>query len=455
MALITGTPGNDALTGTGDADMIEGLAGDDTLIGGAGRDTILGGDGDDRIDPGDNSVGGTDYVDTGFGNDTVNLSGQTPAQSYFQLGHSSLNGTGNDIRVLIDADNNLGVIDKGAAGTTWLVDVVAALANGPDWGGMGISGTEYDDEFHVDPGEGGWIEVAPGAGSDLIRIGDGDGFVRLGYWDAAGGVVANLGLGTMFKPGATGGVDFDTILGRVNEFHASHQNDRIIGSRLDDIFIPGQGDDFLNGKAGFDTVRYDRSGVTAVKVDLGAGIATGTWGGRGFTDTLKNIEAVRGSRDHGDRLKGDGGANHLDGRGGNDTLHGRSGDDTLIGGAGKDRLFGGNGHDDLQGGAGKDLLYGSSSFDIMTGGSQADRFIFSTGHQALITDFDAANGKDRIDLRGVAEITSYADLTADHLRVVMSAGAGEIVEIHDSAGTSITLGNGVTIADLSAADFII
>ena len=186
-----------------------------------------------------------------------------------------------------------------------------------------------------------------------------------------------------------------------------------------------------------------------------AGFATGTWGGRAFTDTLKTIEAVRGSRDHSDRLTGDGGGNLLDGRGGNDTLYGRSGDDTLIGGDGKDRLFGGNGHDNLQGGAGKDLLHGSSSFDMMTGGSQADRFIFATGDQAHITDFDAQNGNDRIDLRGVAEITSYADLTAVHLRVLISAGAGAIVEIDDSAGTSITMGNGVTIADLSAADFII
>ena len=49
-------------------------------------------------------------------------------------------------------------------------------------------------------------------------------------------------------------------------------------------------------KGGTDLSRYDRSGADDVQVDLAAETATRIWNGVSFTDTLRNIENIRGSR---------------------------------------------------------------------------------------------------------------------------------------------------------------
>ena len=101
------------------------------------------------------------------------------------------------------------------------------------------------------------------------------------------------------------------------------------------------GDDFIDGGAGeFDRADY-RNSPDSVFVDLSAGIAQD---GHGGTDTLVNIERVRGSDLGDDTLIGDAGSNKLEGR---------DGDDTLIGGEGFDDLRGGSGDDTLDGGAGR------------------------------------------------------------------------------------------------------
>ena len=63
-------------------------------------------------------------------------------------------------------------------------------------------------------------------------------------------------------------------------------------------------------------------------VDLSAGIAQD--GRRGGTDTLVNIERVRGADLGDDTLIGDAGDNNLDGRAGDDTLDGGAGFDFLV-----------------------------------------------------------------------------------------------------------------------------
>ena len=67
-------------------------------------------------------------------------------------------------------------------------------------------------------------------------------------------------------------------------------------------------------------------------VNLTAGTAVD---GFGRTDTVINIEAVRGT-EYADRLTGSAVANRLRGEDGNDVLNGRAGNDTLIGGEGRD-----------------------------------------------------------------------------------------------------------------------
>ena len=91
----------------------------------------------------------------------------------------------------------------------------------------------------------------------------------------------------------------------------------------------------------------------------------------------------------------------------------------------------------------------SSTGRDTSGGTGSDDFIFRDGDgNDTIRDFDANNNAEDIILRGVTGITSFADLSANHMSQV-----GTSVVIEDGAGLTITLLN-VDIADLGAGDFI-
>ncbi|MEX0301069.1 MAG: calcium-binding protein, partial [Leisingera sp.] len=312
---IDGTSGSEILNGTNSSDLIKGFGGDDTLNGSGGKDTLVGGDGDDQLNgdgghdilrggSGDNFFSGGagddtyqltgryDVVETGLGDDLIDLSNFAKGEGFLTVGaHSSATG----LSAIIDGEEDFGLIitsnGGGETGITEFRDLNNALQlspAGPE-GGMQISGTAFDDEFFIDPGEDGWIQIRPGEGNDLIRIEGTEGTVRLDYVDAADGIYANLKLGIVIDGGEPHGRDVIIGDGRLKEFRGSDHDDRIHGSQEDDRIISRQGDDTISGGRGFDTIRYDRSGVDAVDVDLEAGTATGTWRGESFTDSLKNI----------------------------------------------------------------------------------------------------------------------------------------------------------------------
>lgn len=143
------------------------------------------------------------------------------------------------------------------------------------------------------------------------------------------------------------------------------------------------------------------------------------------------------------------GDDEIYGMGGNDNLFSGGGSDMLFGGTGADRLDGGNGNDQLFGGSGDDKLYGGAGKDRLVGGSGSDDFIFRDGDaQSIVVGFEAANNAEDIDLRNVTEITSYADLTSNHM-----AQVGSHVVITDGNGLNIKLLD-TDIADLGTGDFL-
>lgn len=153
--------------------------------------------------------------------------------------------------------------------------------------------------------------------------------------------------------------------------------------------------------------------------------------------------------DGNDSLFGNAGRDTLDGGAGRDKIFGGGGADKLYGGDGNDRLDGGDGDDKLFGGAGADVLIGGKGNDRLTGGTGLDTFVF--GNKAgrdVITDFNAANNGEDIDLSAVTRIKTYKDLANNHMEQV-----GSDVVIDDHAGTRITLLN-VDIADLGKGDFL-
>jgi Ca2+-binding RTX toxin-like protein len=190
-----------------------------------------------------------------------------------------------------------------------------------------------------------------------------------------------------------------------DELHGGGGNDRLSGGSYADMLAGGSGDDLLNGGAnvavdaivGVDIVSYARSPF-AITANLSSGMATGQG-----SDTLVDIEGLRGS-DFNDSLTGGPALfNMFWGRGGDDTIitgaeasfvDGGRDSDTLIGSDNQvndysDELVGGRGDDYLNGGGGlSDRLYGGLGNDTMIGGWGDD--IFNAG----------AHGRDSVHARG-------------------------------------------------------
>ena len=142
---------------------------------------------------------------------------------------------------------------------------------------------------------------------------------------------------------------------------------RLVGGTGDDViraaandvtfFVPGDGDDTLEGAGhGWNVVRFP--GVTGgLVVDLSGGTAHGQG-----DDVLDQINIVIGSGDA-DVVLGNEFWSVLIGRGGGDVLIGGGGRDLMTGGDGDDRVDGGPGNDKMFGDRGRDVLFGRAGND--------------------------------------------------------------------------------------------
>ena len=324
--------GDTTLTGSSGNDMIS----VELTSAGAGSEVeISAGAGDDVILLSEELI---HYVDTGTGNDIVDMT--YVSQSYDIWTDLYHDGLSSGITANINGMTNNARILKPGGETTVLIDVAAAM-----WSGISVYGTEHADTFNLATSDGGWMGVRGKAGNDAFNISDHEGTIRVDYRGGTTGIVADLAAGTVQD--GLGGTDTINGIGNEGRFElrGTDHADLITGSAADERFILRQGNDTLDGGAGFDTLRYDRSGVTAVNVDLEAGTATGSWNGVAFSHSLSNIEGLRGSRDDDDTLAGNASDNYIWGRGGNDTILGRNGDDTLVGEDGNDSIDGGSGYD--------------------------------------------------------------------------------------------------------------
>ena len=96
---------------------------------------------------------------------------------------------------------------------------------------------------------------------------------------------------------------------------------------------------------------------------------------------------------------------------------------------------------------GNDTLNGGQGNDELTGNAGSDTFVFDNGFgRDVITDFDATDNNEDIDLSAVSGITSFSDLVANHLSTVN--GNAVITD----GSNSITL-VGVSTSQLHAQDF--
>ena len=428
--LGSGRVSNDGFGGVdtiiGDVYRVEGGPGDDTLRGSDGDDRLDGGPGDDVLNPGDNECG-DEEIRGSAGDDRIVYT-DSGANAWQGLTYDRLNTGG--ITATIDGTANRATVDKGAAGTDTIMDIANALDADC---GFGLYGTRFDDIFHLtlnDRPPWQWMLVRGGAGNDTFN----GNASRIDYRDAPSGIDVDLGVGKAHDDGFG---DVDTINGDSYEIRGTDFNDVIRGSDGDESFVGCGGDDVIDGGGGFDRLRFDRGcGATmgAVKVDLEAGTATGTWDGSAFSYTISNIEFVRGGPGD-DRIIGSDGDNRLEGRGG---------DDILVALEGNDRLYGGDGDDILVGIGGRDRP------EQLRGGAGDDTFIILGDGTNTIEDF--TNGEDLIDLNEWG-IQSHADVLA--VTSLAPDGNGVWIDLSRYGGEGIYLWQYFDIDGLDASDFLL
>ncbi|MDQ2090274.1 calcium-binding protein [Marimonas arenosa] len=480
---LAGTGDDDVLAGGHGADRIEAGAGDDILLDGAGSDTLTGGAGADDFlfsadgvadvildfEPGVDRIDLTalgmqwDFsdvvminrswgVELRFGDEVIELrrSGLTSAQlseaDFISFAHVTYTGVELDLPPSLQMgsvgdDNMYG--DDGAnriSGRSGRDRIEASGGNDTLWGDDGedvllggggndslLGGTQNDvlwGNKGADTmlGNAGNDSLFGGFGFDMLSGGNGRDMLdgSAGADRLFGGMGYDLLRGGMGQDELFGGLGFDTLQGGLGD-------DEMQGGGGNDLLNGGLGDDRLSGGAQHDTIFGD-AGDDTLHGELGH-------------DTLRG-------RGDDDIAFGGAGDDLVAGGTGQDTLNGNQGDDTIQGGRGFDRVFGGAGNDRLIGGRGLDRLDGGLGDDRLTGGRHADRFVFADGHgQDTITDFDALDDGEKIDLSAV---TALADID-DVLGSATQEGAD--VVIATGGATSILL-LGVNLSELDASDFV-
>ncbi len=402
-------------------------------------------------------LGSTTYGDgNSTGNDIFNLSGTGVLTLYDNGGIDTINLASrlDDQRIsLVEetfSDINGRVGNLGIARDTVIENVITGSGDDTILGNSAANrvtaGTGNDSIL----GELGNDTLLGGGGFDTIEGGNGADSIL-------GGDQADLIFGGNGSDRLFGGQGTDNIYGDVgNDFlSGGTEDDRLFGGDGADTLYGGSQDDRLLGEAGNDRLFGDGGfdhldGGDGNDVLAGGGQADNLYGRLG-DDTLSGEDgADRIFAGAGNDLASGGAGNDVFFAGqGDDTVRGDDGDDRIFAGAGNDEVGGGTGNDEIVGGVGFDTLTGGLGDDTLTGSFNADTFVFAGAFGAdVITDFAATNDFERIDLSGVASITDFADLTANHLSQM-----GSDVVIDAGGGNTITL-EGVTLADLDAVDFV-
>jgi Ca2+-binding RTX toxin-like protein len=357
-----GMGGNDTITGNGftRVSYLNAKAGVTVdIAAGTGQGTApgdLSGVGIDSF-TGVNAVRGSNFDDVLLGSDNVSSVENFEGRA----GNDFIDGRGGFDRAIYG--NNLAI----TAGIT--VNLAAGIVTGDAAVGTdtlrsieSVTGTNFADTFDAT----GFTASSTNAGSDGVNAsgaafnefnglgGDdiiiGNGNTRVSYASALAGVTVDIQAGTGHgtAPGDLAGVGTDTFTG-VNAIEGSNFDDQLFGSnnglQIAENFIGGGGNDTIDGRGGLDRAIYSTDAAVAagISVHLADGIVAGD--ARVGTDTLRSVEAVRGT-DFADTFDATGftasstnagsagvnasGAafNEFEGLGGNDTITGNG--DTRI-----------------------------------------------------------------------------------------------------------------------------
>ena len=368
-------------------------------------------------------------------------------------------------------------------------------------------------------GSTGWDDLRGGIGNDTINAGGGGDYVAdqegndlmdggddydtLSYdeanysWTSFQGVQLDALSGTAIDPWG-----FTDHFTNFENYKDTSYADTLKGSGRDEDFSINHGADLVDGRGGFDFIRFDDAdsfgAKRGVKVNLATGVVVDSWK---TTDSVVNIEGVIGS-DFADKMTGSArdesfaagkGIDSVDGGGGFDTyafwnvgwdgtghgvvidlnavlnvvddgfgnsetmvgieqitgsdfadrLTGNSADNVFYGRDDNDTILGGGGNDDMGGEWGRDNLAGGLGNDSIGGGGEDDTLTGNGGVDEFYFAWDLVDvGADRV-----------TDFAAGETLWVGSRWGGGLVN-QDLVANQFRSGVGVTTANSASQRFI-
>lgn len=233
--------------------------------------------------------GGDDFIDGRGGIDRAS----------YELDPTAAGITVNLAAGTVDGDTAIG------HDTLRSIEAVRGTNFGDTYNAAGFTGDTAPTPSTNAGSQGNFNEFEGSGGDDSVT---GNGNTRVGYYRALAAVTVDLAAGTAHgtASGDVAGVGNDTFVGGVNQVRGSSFNDTLLGSNASstELFDGGEGDDFIDGRGGFDIARYDLTlgGVSFDSLGISVDMANGVVVGRDAaataivgTDTLRHIESVRGT----------------------------------------------------------------------------------------------------------------------------------------------------------------